>query len=210
MTSLKSISMSELAKRGEGRGLGVVKSGVSKIKEGEFLDPFELGVPYPVEFTDQKATRRPTGTPQVQLSVAIMMEDGSLEQAGRVWIDLPVKEALSDLPFSAQDEATFLQKAGERLLKFLRAIDPERYKVFETIDKSDPKNWKWLDAQGKVLDAATREQRADEIDAAVVGIAEGIWQDKISLKGSRCIVTKQPNPHAPKYPYVNYTAFPTE
>ncbi len=209
MTSLKNISMSELVERGQGRGLGVTKSGVRK--EGDSLvDPFELGVSYPVEFTEQKISRRPSGTPQVELSVSIMLEDGALEPGGRVWLDLPVKEALTDLALTAAEEATFLTKGGQKFLKFLRAIDPERYSVFCSIDKTDPVAWRWLDFNGGVLTAEARTKLADDIDKATVAVACGVYDGTVSLKGTRCVLTKQPNPHALKYPYVNFTAFPAE
>ncbi len=203
MTSLKSISMSELTK--DGGGLGVVKSGVGN----KFVDLFELKKPYPVEFTAEKITYRPSGTPQVQLDASMMQEDGGLVLGGRVWIELPIL-APGSVDLTAEEEAKYLQKSGEKFVRFLRAIDPERFVVFANIDKSDPKQWQYLDRHGQPMSEDVRLKLAEQIDAAVVRIAKGIVGGTISLVGTRCIVTKQPNSFAPGFPYANFTAFPTE
>ncbi len=208
MTSLKNISMSELAK---GRtGLGLVKSGVSKDK-GErtpFVDPFTLDVTFPIEITGDEIGQRPSGTPQVVLSVSIVNGDGTAKKAGKLWVDLPINVGFEGMAMDAEQEAIFMQRSGEKFLRFLRAIDPEQWNVFASIDKSDPTKWIYIGFDGKPMDAATRTQRANEIDAAVVGMAEELFDGSVSLAGSCCMLTKKPNPNNPKYPYVNFSAVP--
>lgn len=207
MTSLNSISMSQLAK--DSTGLGLVKSGNGKDK-GErtpFVDPFTLGKQFPIEITGEEITTRPSGTPQVAISVSIMMADGSLQKAGKLWVDLP-QEGVTTAGMTAEEEAAATSnnvKTGAKFLRFLRAVRPDDFNVFAEIDKSNPKKWIYLDAAGEPMSPKARDERAAEIDAAVMGVAAGLVDGTVSLTGSRCYVTKKAS-NNPKYPWVNFDA----
>lgn len=204
MQSLKDISLGDLAKQAQHTGVKFAKSGAGGKEKGEYVDPFTLDVAFPVEITGEEITTRPSGTPQVALSVSIIKDDGTLQKAGKVWVDLPVLPEGADM--SAEDEATHMQKSGDKFLRFLRAIDQERFSVFASIDKSDAKKWVYLDFAGNPVSEKARTKRADEIDAAVMAVAEGLVAGTLSLVGSKCFITKRANPNNTKYPFVNFSA----
>lgn len=199
MASLKDISMSELAKGG--KGLGIVKAGVSKKQDGEWVDPYGLDNTLPTEITGEEIGNWPDGKYYVQLSLAIINADGTTKKAGNTRLDLPVVVE----GMSAEDEAGFLPKAGEKFLRFLRAVDPERFNVFASIDKSDPTKWVYLDYAGNATTEKARLARADEIDDAVMTVANGLIDGSVTLAGSQCFVTKRAS-NNPKRPFVNFSA----
>jgi hypothetical protein len=206
MTAFKDISLSELAGKNKRESRGIVKSGVSK-GGGEFKDPFTLSQPFPVEITGEEITFRPSGTPQLALSLSIINDDGSLTKAGKVWLDLPLTGSAE---MSAEEEAEHVAKAGKKFLGFLRALRPEEFSVFAEIDKTDAKKWVYRDHDGKALTEKAREKKAAEIENAMFSIADGLMDGGLSLAGSQCVLTKVPNPNNAKYPYNNFSAIDAE
>lgn len=194
MTSLSKVSLADLAKKTD---LKFTKTGGAGNK-GPFVDPFTLDESFPIEITADEVTENPSsGSPQLQLAVSIIQPDGKLKKAGKLWVDLIDETA---------DTATQI-KQGQKLLRFLRAVDPTNFAVFASIDKSvEP--WVYRDADGNEMTAEDRVARGAEVDAAVVGASAGFVSGDLSVTGMRCYVTKKANPNNAKYPYVNFSAEP--
>lgn len=193
-TQLGKISLADLAKNSS-TTLNFGKAGGKGGAQGSYVDPFTLDISYPVEFTAEEITERKDGSPQLQLSVSIMKDDGSLAKAGKLWVDL----------IDASADAATQQKQGERLRKFLRAIDPTNFSVYATINKGvEP--WEYVTGEGEVISYDERELRNAQINAAVVAASEGLIAGELSAVGARCFVQKVANPKSERYPFVNFSA----
>jgi hypothetical protein len=207
MSNLSSITLEDLAAQQESAAMKLAKSGGKDQEErtGEgFVDPFTIGVPFPVEFTSQ--TTKPgytVGTLQAEIGLSIIT-DGAKRKAGKFWMDLPLIGA--DYAGTADNEVVFLEKAGAKFLKFLRALDPVKFSVFASMDKSNPKKWVYLDHDGNPMSAKVREARAANIDKAVVTVAEGVASGNISFVGEQAVLTKATNPNNAKRPYLNWSS----
>lgn len=208
MSNLSSITLEDLAAQQEASTLKLAKAGGKDAKaDGEgFQDPFTIGQPTPVEFTTQGTKAGfTTGTIQLELGLGIVTAKG-VQKAGRTWIDLPLIGA--EAVMTAEEEQAFLEKAGARFLKFLRAIDPVKFNVFASIDKSNPKKWVYVGHDGQPMNQKARQARAEAIDKAVISVAEAIVNNGgLSLVGERVTLTKANNPNNPKKPYSNWSPY---
>lgn len=204
MSTFKGLTFKDL---GKGQtGLGLAKSGVQKENgKGTFVDPFTVGETYLTRIDSQTiVTNKTTGFPQMELSVSILGE-GTEQKAGRLWVSLPLVPHGAEL--SGEEEAIYMQRAGKSFLSFLRAIDPTSWSVFKTIDKSDPKNWRYYGFDGQEMKPATREKVAEAIDLAVPGLAAALAVGDVNFNGDMVLVTKAANERNPKYPYTNFSHF---
>lgn len=206
MTALKDISMSDLAKAAVGRILDLARS--KPTEKGPYVDPFILNQPFPIEITGQEYTTRPSGQPQVAISVSMIDGNGVLKKAGKLWVDLPLDYA-DPTTMSAEDAAVYLKsinKAGDKFLRFLRAIGPDTWNVYHTIDKTNPRQPRYYDVDGEEMGPEELEDREEAINCAVTAVSEGLRDGEVSLVGEHCVVTKRPNPHNSQFPYVNFSA----
>lgn len=202
MSALSKISLSELAKAG--KGVGVTKAGKSEAPTGEkkaYVDPFTLDEWFPITITRQDIkVSKLNGCPQLELTAVITGTD----TGGKFWLDLPAIGEDSEL--SAVDSETYVQRAAQKLLKFLRAVAPSEFNVFASIDKTDAASWKYLDGEGNVMSIKAREKRAEQVDNAIIGFTNSLLDGMVDLTGMELQVQKRANPRSAKYPYVNFSA----
>ncbi len=202
MTALNKISLSELA--GKGKGVGVTKAGKSEApstNKKPYVDPFTLDEVFPVTITGQSIKiSKLNGCPQLEITTQVT----GTEEGGKFWLDLPAVGEDSDL--NGANEMAYVTRAAKNLLKFLRALAPEEFNIFASIDKSDPTSWKYLNSKGKVMSMEVREARAAQVDNAIIGFTNSLLDGHVSLVGMELRVQKRPNPHSAKYPYINWFA----
>lgn len=208
MSNLSSITLEDLAAQQEAVTVKFTKTGGKdgfEKGEGGFQDPFVIGTPTPVEFTSQGTKAGFTaGTVQLELGLGIIKADG-VQRAGKTWIDLPLIGA--DATMTPEEEQVYLEKAGNKFAKLLRAIDPVKFNVFASIDKSNPKKWVYIGHDGQAMNQKAREKRGSDIDKAIVAVAEGIVNGSVSLVGERATLTKATNPNNAKRPYSNWSPY---
>jgi hypothetical protein len=192
-TQLGKISLSDMAKTKTALNFGKA-GGKGPQKTGPFVSPFAVGQKYAIEFTSEEVTAGKFG-PQLSVGVSIMKVDGSLQKAGKFWLPLLDETA------PAADQT----KSGEKLRKVLRAIDPENFSVYATINKN-AEPWEFIALTGEVLSYDEREARNEQINAAVMAASQGLIDGTLSIVGCRCFVTLAANPNNASKPYQNYSA----
>ena len=200
------LSLSELA-AGQQATVKIAKAGGKDQTEttgekGEYVDPYTLGVAFPTQLGETKGKESKKGTGQIEVQIGQIRDDGTVRNAGRVWIDMPIIGANATM--SAEEEAEYLAKAGTKFLRFLRAVAPSTFNVFESIDKTNPKKWVYRGFDGQPMNQKQREARAAEIDNAAVGVAHQVMAGTMSFAGNRVMLTKVANPNNAKYPYLNF------
>lgn len=205
MTTLKSISMSELAKNKT--GIGAVKAGGSDEERGPWVDPYTLDVATPTTILGTSVGQWPDGGDYVQLQLGIISEDGEAKKAGNTRISLPT--VLDPLAYDSAEAAAVADasnlKAFNQLLRLMRAVAPAEFSVFASIDKSNASKWVYLNADGIKMSEKTRQARANEIDAAVMGVADGFRDGTFDITGACCFVTKRAS-NNPARPFTNFSA----
>ncbi len=145
-------------------------------------------------------------TPQVVLTLTL--EDGRSTQAA---IDLPLDHG-GGIAFnmSAEEEETYTERAGNRFLKFLRAMSPGKFNVFASLDK-ETNPWTYYGFDGEVMTSTQRAIRADQINRAVMVVAGLIRKGDFSqLMGKKVGLARAENTRSAKYPYNNFSAVDAE
>lgn len=170
--------------------------------KGPYVDPYTLGQAYLTQLGETKGKESNKGTAQLEQQIAQIRDDGTVLKAGRVWIDMPLIGANSTM--TADEEATYLEKSGTKFLKFLRAISPENFNVFASVDKSNPKKWVFMGFDGKSMSEKQRDARGVEIDKAVIGVAQKVMSGEVTFTGGRVMLTKVASNNV-KYPYLNFS-----
>lgn len=206
MVSFKNISMVELAKRGEGKGRGIVNT--ERKEKGEYVDPYTLGVPFASQVVAQDLVVSPWGTHQLKLSWVIINDDNTTKKAGNTYLNLPIVP--SETEMTPDQEKAYLDRAAEDLEDFLKAVLPIQYLVAPGgIDKSDSAKWIYFDVEGNEMSYDVRQKRKTDIKNSVVQFAQDLFDDQKapSLVDACCVIIKKANPKNPKKPYVNYYPF---
>lgn len=192
MKSLMEVKLSSLTESAS--KLNVAKAG--KAGRVQYVDPFILGETYDTTITGCESVVSKGGFPQVKLTLSI---GGDESQSGSVYIGLPV-----ELEGMVIDDAKF-NKIGDGFLKFLRAVDPGTWNVFQSIDKTDALEWKYLDGKGKPMTQKARDERATAINKDVANVALALFQGEVSLVGCKVGITKRANPMNEKWPFNNFS-----
>lgn len=157
------IDIAALASAHEGSTRSLYKVGKPMAKY-----QFESDVPVDVKIVGQENTFAPNnGQPQLTLALEV---DG--ESAGQVWVNFP---ASGDEEVNDRDD----KRWGE----FLRALYPAQFNVYSSIDKSDDREWKYLDSDGEEIPYASREAKNAEVSAAGFELARLVRENSHSFVG---------------------------
>jgi hypothetical protein len=119
---------------------------------------------------------------------------------------LPLEDDLAGqaLGLSAEEFEEYDQRARRDLLAVCRAIDPIGFSVAAEIVKDGTK-WTYLDAQGNEMSTAARAAAAQEINAAVEGVAARARKGDFSFfAGAPVVLVRKSKPKSPAYPYNNF------
>ncbi len=124
---------------------------------------FNYGESYPVTITEVAVKASKSG--YLQAEIALALPNG--KKAGRQWLMLPVFTPEMREGMDQEKLNALKQSFGKRFHGFLRAVDPETYSVYASMDKNG-KKWKFFDSDGNEMTAAQKKARENEVSAAVI------------------------------------------
>lgn len=163
----------------------------------------QMNVAYPVEITEEVTETSEKGFTTYKPTLRILKQDGGTLDLGRVALVLPVFG--QDLRNSRDegDLEKMKQTFGQRLHGFLRAVRPQLFNAYASIDKSS-KNWRFLDEAGQEIDREVVNDRNVMIGKAVMAVATGLSTSSVSYKGSKLWYVRTPHPQKEGDYYNNF------
>ena len=154
-----------------------------EFKRKKFVDPFEVKKAYEVTITEQAVTESKNGWLQLEIT----LEAGG--NKAKRWIMLPIFTEDKQSSEDPEKLAQMKQSAGTSLHSLLRAVDPEVFSVYSTIDKSGAR-WTFYDAEGNEISSEEKKLREKLVAKAVIATAELLRCDKASLVGQTCFYVR--------------------
>jgi hypothetical protein len=172
--------------------------GVELGKRNVFKDPFDPGLAYEIEITEQTPSVSKNGYQQIVLKLDMVEGGGSAKR----WICLPIFS--EEMRASADPEKLKQLKGmwGANLHNLLRAVDPDTYTIAR-MEKVAGK-WRFFNSNGDEITKAEKDAREKLIGKAVIGAATLLYNGELNLIGLKLWYVRTQDKSNPNKFYDNF------